>query len=64
MSICPAFIFCRVLTLIRYSEVDFTFGFRNYVRSIEDFVVSRFVIWRLCSIHLTVTFARPKNIVR
>ena len=30
-----AFIFCRVLTLIRYIEVDFTFGLPYYVRYIE-----------------------------
>ena len=54
---CSAFIFCRVLTLIRYIEVDFTFGLPDHVRYIEEFVISRFVISRFYSIHFTVTLA-------
>ena len=65
MLVCYAFIFSQVLTLIRYFiKVDFMFGLRDYICQIEDFVISRFIIWRLCSTHFTVTFARPKNIVR
>ena len=64
MVVCCAFISCRVLTLIRYIQEDFRFGPRDYVRQIEDFITSRFVIWRLCSIHFTVTLAGLKNIVR
>ena len=36
--------------VIRYIEVDFTFGLPDYVRYIEEFVISRFY-----SIHFTVT---------
>ena len=43
-------VFSRVLTLIRYIEVDFTFGPPDNVRYIEEFVISRFY-----SIHFTVT---------
>ena len=54
---CSAFIFCRVVTLIRYIDVDFTFGLPDHVRYIEEFVLSRFVISRFYSIHFTVTLA-------
>ena len=43
--------------VIRYFEVDFTFGVPDYVRYIEEFVMSRFVISRFYSIHFTVTLA-------
>ena len=43
--------------VIRYIEVDFTFGVPDYVRYIEEFVISRFVISRFYSIHFTVTLA-------
>ena len=36
----------------------------DYVRYIEEFVISRFVISRFYSIHFTVTLAGTKNIVR
>jgi len=52
-------------TVIRYIEVDFTLGLPDYVRYIEEFVISRFVISRFVisrfvisrfySIHFTVT---------
>ena len=42
----------RVDVVIRYIEVDFTFGVPDYVRYIEEFVISRFY-----SIHFTVTLA-------
>ena len=58
------FIFCRVHIVIRYIEVDFTFGLLDYVRYIEEFVISSFVISRLYSIHFTVTLAETLNIVR
>jgi len=44
-------------TVIRYIEVDFTFGLPDYVRCIEEFVISTFVIPRFYSIHFTVTLA-------
>ena len=47
----------RVDMVICYIEVDFTFGLPDYVRYIEEFVISRFVISRLYSIHFTVTLA-------
>ena len=43
--------------VIRYIEVDFTFGLPDYVRYIEEFVILRFVISRFYSIHFTVTLA-------
>ena len=46
----------RVDIVIRYIEVDFTFGFPDYVRYIEEFVISRFVISRFYSIHFTVAW--------
>ena len=42
----------RVDIVIRYIEVDFTFGLPDYVRYIEQFVKSRFY-----SIHFTLTLA-------
>ena len=47
----------RVDVVIRYIEVDFTFGVPDYVRYIEEFVISRFVISRFYSVHFTVTLA-------
>ena len=41
-----------MLRLIRYIEVDFTFGLPDYVRYIEELVISRFH-----SINFTVTLA-------
>ena len=52
------------MTFIPYIGVDFTFGVLDYVRYNEDFVISRLVISRFCSIYFTVTLARLKNIVR
>ena len=40
------FVFCRVHIEIRYIEVDFTFGLKDYVRYIEEFVISRFRLYR------------------
>ena len=62
--VCFAFIFCRVMTSIRYIGVDFTFGLLDCVRYNEDFVISRFVKSRFCSIHFMVTLAGLKNIIR
>ena len=42
----------RVDVVIRYIEVDFTFGVPDYVHYIEEFVISRFY-----SIQFTVTLA-------
>ena len=47
----------RVDIVIRYIEVDFTFGLPNYVRYIEEFVILRLVISRFYSIYFTVTLA-------
>ena len=47
----------HVDTVIHYIEVDFTFGVPDYVRYIEELVISRFVISRFYSIHFTVTLA-------
>ena len=52
------------MTFIRYIGVDFTFGLLDCVLYNEDFVISRFVMSRICSIHFTVTLAGLKNIVR
>ena len=42
----------RVDIVIRYIEVDFTFGLLDYFRYIEEFVISRFY-----SIHFAVALA-------
>ena len=42
----------RVDIVIRYIEVYFTFGLPDYVRYIEEFVISRFY-----SIHFTIILA-------
>ena len=47
----------RVDMVIRYVEVDFTFGLTDYVRYIDEFIISRFVLLRLYSIHFTLTLA-------
>ena len=64
LLVCFAFIFCLVMTFIRYIGVGFTFGVLDYVRYIEVFVISRFVMPRFCSIHFIVTLAGLKNIIR
>ena len=46
------YLLAHVDIVIRYIEVYFTFGLPDYVRYIEEFVVSRFY-----SIHLTVILA-------
>ena len=46
------YLLARVDIVIRYIEVDFTFGLPDYVRYIEEFVISR-----LYFIHFTVTLA-------
>ena len=53
-----------MLAFIRYIEVHFTFGLLDCAPYNEDFVISRFVISRFCSIHFTVTLAGLTNIVR
>ena len=60
--VCFAFIFGQLLTFIRYIEVYFTFAFLNCVRYNEDFVKSRFVTSRFCSIHFVVILAWLKKI--
>ena len=51
-SVYRLYLLPRVDTVIHYIEVDFTFGLPDYVRYIEEFVISRFY-----SIHFTVTLA-------
>ena len=51
------YLLSRVDIVIRYIEVYFTFGLPDYVCYIKEFVISRFVISRLYSIHFTVTLA-------
>ena len=46
------YLLSRVDIVIRYIEVDFTFGLPDYVRYIEEFVISRFY-----SMHFTITLA-------
>ena len=62
LLVCFAFIFWRGMTFIRYIGVDFTFGALDCVRYIVDFIISRFVISRFCSIHFTVTLAGLKPV--
>ena len=56
-----AFVYCTknlVATQKLYrKQVDFTFGLPDYVRFIEEFVISKFVIASFYSIHFTVTLA-------
>ena len=40
-----------MMTFIRYIGVDFRFELLDCVHYNEDFVISRFVILRFCSIH-------------
>ena len=57
LLVCFAFIFCRLLTLIRYNEEYFTIMLPDYVPYNEEFVISR-----ICSIYITVTLAGLQNI--
>ena len=59
------YLMSRVDTVIRlYIEVYFTFGLPGYVRYIEEFAKSRFVISRFYSIHFTVILAGTLIFVR
>jgi len=51
------YLLSRVDIVIHYIEVDFMFGLPDYVRYMEEFVISRFVISKFYSIHFTVTLA-------
>ena len=42
LDVFSVYLLSRVDIVIRYIEVDFTFGLPDYVRYIEDFVISRF----------------------
>ena len=64
LLVCFVFIFRRMLTFIRYIEVYFTFGLVDCARYKEDFVISRLVISRFCSIYFTIILAGLKRIVR
>ena len=46
LLVCFAFIFCRVMTFIRYVGVDFTFGLLDCVRYNEDLVITRTSLYR------------------
>ena len=46
-----------MLTFFRYVEVYFTFSFLDGVRYNKDFVKSRFVISRFCSIYFILILA-------
>jgi len=59
VDLVSVYLLSRVDIVIRYIEVDFTFGLPDYVRYIEEFVISRFY-----SINFTVTLAGTLNIVR
>ena len=48
-----------MLISIGYIELDFTFALPDNVLQNEEFALSRF-----CTIHVTVIFARRKNIFR
>ena len=56
------YLLSRVDIVLHYIEVDFTFGFPDFVcyMYIKEFVTSRFIIHvpRFYSIHFTVTLAR------
>ena len=49
------YLLSRVDIVIRYIEVDFTFGLPDYVRYTEEFVTLRFVISKFYSIPVTIT---------
>ena len=51
------YLLSHVDSVIRYIEVDFTFGLPDYVHYIEEFVILRFVISRFYFIRFTVTLA-------
>ena len=57
------YLLSRVHIVIRYIEVDFTFGVPDYVCYIEEFVILRFTISRFYFIYFTVTLARTQNII-
>ena len=49
------FIFCRVLTLICYIKVDFTFRLQDNVHYNEEFVISRFYSIQFISLQLAIS---------
>ena len=51
------YLLSRFDIVIRYIEVDFTFGLPDYVHYIEEFLILRFVISRFYSMHFTITLA-------
>ena len=61
LLVCFAFIFCRLMTFIRYSGVAFTFGVLNSVRYIEDSVISRFVIGSISTALSNPVFVPPQE---
>lgn len=58
------YLLSHVDVVIRYFKVDLTFGLLDYVRYIEEFVISRFVISRFYSIDFAVSLAGAQNSVR
>ena len=58
------YLLSHVNVVIRYNEVDFTFGLPDYVRYIEDSLYrGSIIVSRFYSIHFTVTLAGTQNIV-
>ena len=57
VDLSSVYLLSRVDIVIRDIEVYFTFGLLDYVRYIEEFAISRFVISRFYSIHFTVILA-------
>ena len=53
VDVFSVYLLSRVDMVIRYIEVDFTFGLADYVRYIEELVITRFVISRFYSTHFT-----------
>ena len=57
-----AFVFCLVLTFVRYIELYYTFGLLDCVCYNKDFVILRFIISRFFPIQFTVTLVELKSI--
>ena len=56
--------FGHKLTFIHYIQVYFAFVFLDRAHYSKDFVKSRFIISRFCSIHFIVILAELKKVVR
>ena len=60
VDLSSVYLLSHVDIVIRYIEVDFMFRLPDYVRYVEELVMSR----NFYSIHFTVTLAGTKKIVR